>query len=125
MIAQRAAHRVSCLSDRASRRGDGRRDDHKYTQRDLRATFATHLVSAGRPIAEVGDLLGHADAGITAANHYARYRRGAVALHLRPSELVVNLIELITAASESREARAEARVEDSPAECTDRAESIS
>src|SRR5262245_59317770 len=31
-------------------------DDQGYTPRDLRARFASHLVSVGRPLAEVGDL---------------------------------------------------------------------
>jgi len=71
--------------------------DQGFTPRDLRATFASCLVSAGRPIAEVGDLLGHADAGATASKHYARYRRGAVPMELRPGELPVDLLERITA----------------------------
>jgi len=71
-------------------------DAEGFTPRDLRATFASHLVSAGRPLAEVGDLLGHADAGATASKHYARYRRGAVPLELRPGELAVDLLERIT-----------------------------
>jgi len=68
-----------------------------FTPRDLRATFASHLLSMGRPFAEVGDLLGHADAGATASKHYARDRRGAVPLELRPGELAVDLLERITA----------------------------
>jgi integrase len=55
-----------------------------YTPRDLRATFAWHLVSVGRPLAEVGDLPGHADAGAIASKHYACYRRGAVPMDLGP-----------------------------------------
>ena len=64
-----------------------------FTPRDLRATFATHLVNVGRSMAEVGDLLGHADGGITAAKHYARYQRGTAALDLRTSgrPLTVNI----------------------------------
>jgi hypothetical protein len=59
--------------------------------------LASHLVSAGRPLAEVADLLGYADAGATASRHYARYRRGAVPLDLRRGELAVDLLERITA----------------------------
>ena len=69
-----------------------------YTPRDLRATFATHLVTAGVPIAEVGDLLGHADAGITAAKHYGRFVRGYDPIQREPGELAVDPIERALAA---------------------------
>jgi integrase len=69
-----------------------------YTPKNLRHSFASWLLTAGVPVAYVGELLGHADGGITASKHYAKWvPRGYVAPPaLSDGELVVDLPERIT-----------------------------
>ncbi len=68
-----------------------------YTPKNLRHSFASWLLTGGVPVAYVGELLGHADGGITASKHYAKWvPRGYVAPPaLSDGELVVDLIERI------------------------------
>ena len=68
-----------------------------YTPKNLRHSFASWLLSAGVRIQYVGELLGHADGGITASKHYAKWvPRGYVEPPtLSDGELVVDLIERI------------------------------
>jgi hypothetical protein len=70
---------------------------HGYTPKNLRHSFASWLLSAGVPVAYVGELLGHSDGGITASKHYAKWvPRGYVTPPaLADGELVVDLIERI------------------------------
>ena len=68
-----------------------------YTPKNLRHSFASWLLTAGVRIEYVGELLGHADGGITASKHYAKWvPRGYVeAPALSDGELVVDLIARI------------------------------
>jgi integrase len=68
-----------------------------YTPKNLRHTFASWLLSAGVKIQYVGELLGHADGGITASKHYAKWvpRGYAEPPTLSDGELVVDLIARI------------------------------
>jgi len=68
-----------------------------YTPKNLRHTFASWLLSAGVQIQHVGELLGHADGGITASKHYAKWvpRGYAEPPALSDGELVVDLLARI------------------------------
>jgi integrase len=68
-----------------------------YTPKNLRHSFASWLLTAGVRIEYVGELLGHADGGITASKHYAKWvPRGYVEPPaLSDGELVVDLIARI------------------------------
>jgi integrase len=70
--------------------------------KDLRDTFASGLLTAGVPIAYVAELLGHADAGATAAHHYAKWirrTRYVEPLRLGPGEVVTDLLARFEAQS--------------------------
>jgi integrase len=67
----------------------------EHTMKDLRDTFASGLLTTGVPIAYVAALLGHADAGATAARHYAKWirrTRYVEPLRLGPGEVVTDLL---------------------------------
>jgi integrase len=74
-----------------------------YTPKNLRHSFASWLLTAGVRIQYVGELLGHADGGITASKHYAKWvPRGYVEPPtLSDGELVVDLIERIAESPQS------------------------
>jgi len=84
-------------------RGSAKLAGHGYTPKNLRHTFASWLLSAGVPVAYVGELLGHADGGITASKHYAKWvPRGYVASPaLSVGELVVDLLARVTKSPQS------------------------
>jgi len=87
---------------------DAKLTEHGYTPKNLRHTFGSWLCSMGIPVADVGELLGHADGGITAARHYVKWiPRGYVTPPtLSDGELVVDLIERITESPQSNPTQA-------------------
>ena len=74
-----------------------------YTPKNLRHSFASWLLTAGIPVAYVGELLGHADGGITASKHYAKWvpRGYAAPPALSDGELVVDLLARIAESPQS------------------------
>jgi hypothetical protein len=76
---------------------------HGYTPKNLRHTFASWLLTAGVPVAYVGELLGHADGGITASKHDAKYvPRGYVTPPTHSDgDLVVDLLARISKSPQS------------------------
>jgi len=58
------------------------------------------------PIAQVGDLLGHADGGITAGRHYAKWipRVQVLSPALEPGEVVTDLLARLGEAVEPAKA---------------------
>ena len=88
---------------------DAKLTAHGYTPKNLRHTFGSWLCSMGIPVADVGELLGHADGGITAARHYVKWiPRGYVTPPtLADGELVVDLIARITESPQSNPTQAQ------------------
>ena len=70
----------------------------RYTPKNPRHSLARWLLGASIPVTYVGELLGHADGGITSSKHYAKWApRGYVeSCVLSDGELVVDLLERIT-----------------------------
>jgi hypothetical protein len=71
--------------------------------KNLRHTFANWLLNAGVPVAYVGELLGHADRGITASKHYAKWvpRGYAARPALSDGEFVVDRLGQIAESPQS------------------------
>jgi integrase len=66
----------------------------KRRPKDLRASFASHLLTVGVPLGWISDALGHADVGVT-ARHYARYLTAAAyrpPLVVAPNEVPPDLL---------------------------------